>query len=216
MSKLRELVTNINLFFRIFRLSSVTSLILLIPVGAWAKKTPQTDIRVSLLGQSCLLQGPFDETTLKTVHSIGPAQIYPNITSPPSPSALSQVRKALAQIQKVESLPARLDSYREKLGKWFESQIGFLTELETAKKSHHYESLGTVAKKYLKSKDLGLFQSLLKKIQDSKTSPSQNGELLDQLFETYNKSNDPEDEFHRAIEDLNIQYKCVFEEEAEE
>lgn len=186
-----------------------------LPSPGWAKTTPQTEIRVTLLGQSCLLQGPFDEATLKMIHSIGPAQIYPNIQSPDSPHALEQTRHALSQLRSSTSLPSLLDRYREKLGKRFDAQIAFLNGLEVVPKNAQYASLQKAGKLYLKKEDINSFESLLKKLLHSKKETQKS--IGEQLFDLYNEGieQDPEEEFHRAIKKLNVQYTCSFEESDE-
>ena len=52
-------------------------LLVFVPVSGRASAAPSTEIRVSLFGQPCTLQGPVDERTLKLIHSLSPEQLYP-------------------------------------------------------------------------------------------------------------------------------------------
>lgn len=170
---------------------------------SWAKTTPQTQVHVKLLGKPCLLQGPFDEPTLNSIHSIGPDQIYPSFASPDSQEARQTTRQAIDKVKTVNNqLPSVFDRYREKLAKRLEAQLAFLDALKLGKS----EGLIKAARKYLEKNAEKRFETLLKK----KTSAK---ETQDQLFEIYNDGiePDPEEEFHRALKKLNVQYTCSFE-----
>lgn len=197
----------------------------------WAKASPQTEIHVTLLGQPCLLQGPFDEATLKAVHVIGPAQIYPNLSPNDALSSSEQARKALEKIRRVTSLPSLLDRYREKLGKRLDAQMIFLENLESiAEKGPKavskqakpgqvpsqvdgIQKLLKSVKSRIQASSLQKLENLLKKLKTLKNS-AQYRDQVEQVFDFYNDSiePDPEEEFHRAIKKLNIQYTCSFEE----
>ena len=204
---------------RIFRISRIfatglfTSLAIM-PALAFAKSGPHTEIRVNLLGQTCLLEGPFDESTLKFVHSIGPAQIYPSVSISDLSTALKQTNHALDTLRSSNRLPSLLDRYRKKLGKRFESQIAFFGSLNGNKEAT--TSLIKLGKTSLKGKDLKTFESLAKNLYtpEGKRDPHYT-ETSDQLFEIYNESieRDPEEDFHRAIKKLDIHYVCSFEEQ---
>ncbi len=184
---------------------------------AWPKTTPQTEIHVILLGQPCLLLGPYDEPTLKAIHGIGPAQIYPNLSVSNFTVSTEQAQKTLDKIRGMNSLPSSLDRYREKLGKRLTGQIAFLSTIETTQKAHNSSNLSQVAKKFLKNQDLIAFEKLLKKINLPQKNTSSFMESMDQIFDFYNDriEPDPEEEFHRAIKRMNVQYTCSFEETEE-
>ncbi len=181
---------------------------------SWPKTTPQTKIQVTLLGQGCILQGPFNENTLQAVHLVGPAQIYPNLSSPDSPEALEQTRKALTQIKTMNYLPSLLDRYKEKLAKRLEAQTDFLNNLQAAKKNQDYSFLLKTGKTYFKDQDLKSFEEFTQKLQIPEKKPGQNRAVIEQIFDFFNHSieQDPEEEFHRAIKKLKIEYICSFEE----
>jgi hypothetical protein len=164
-----------------------------------ASAAPQTEIHVSLFGQPCVLLGPVTEANLRTIHSLSPEQLYPErgttLTAEPT-------RQALEKIRGIASIPSVLDRYRERLVKRFEAQLAVLEALENFRKTHKPSALQAVGKKYLSGKKQKEFEAQLKKID------------ADLLFDTFSDGieADPEDEFHRAIHKINVQYTCSFEE----
>jgi hypothetical protein len=179
--------------------------------------SPRTEVHVSLLGQPCLIQGPFDEAILKSIHGIGPAQIYPTLSNQNIPALLDQSRKALEKIRSTSNLHSLLDRYREKLRKRLEAQVIFMTSLLQSMRTNQPAVLLKTAGQYLQGRDLHTFESLLKKARLSEKTGQPNIETLDTLFDLFNDSiePDPEAEFHRAIKKLGIQYICSFEENDE-
>jgi len=183
-----------------------------------AKNSPQTGIHITLLGQPCLLQGPLDEATLRAIHAIGPAQIYPEISTEDFKSSKEQIRKALKKLHAGTTIPSLLDRYRDKLKKRLEAQVAFFEDFEVAQKKNDPQLLMKSLKRYLKSSDLQQFEKILKKLgaapKSSSPNSSQNRETIDQAYDFYNDSiePDPEEEFHRAIKKLDVQYTCSFEE----
>src|SRR4051794_38218221 len=87
---------------------------------AYAVGAANHEVRVSLFGQPCTLQGPLDERALRVVHSLSPDQIYPQrentLTAAPT-------RRALEKLKSLNGAPAGLDRYRERLGKRLEAQL---------------------------------------------------------------------------------------------
>lgn len=177
----------------------------------------RTEVHVTLLGQPCLIQGPFVELILKSIHSIGPAQIYPTLSLQNIPVSLEQSRKALEKIRLSSSLHSLLDRYREKLRKRLEAQVAFMTALLQSQKVNQSIVLLKTASQYLQGRDLRTFEGLLKKNHLSEKANLTNAENLDSLFDLFNEAiePDPEAEFHRAIKKLGIQYICSFEENDE-
>jgi hypothetical protein len=190
-----------------------------------AKTTPYTEeptgvheIQVSLLGQPCTLQGPFDEKTLKLIHSLGPAQIE---IDPLASNTREKVRKlgesfhssgkGIADLNpKVER---SLEGYLTRQYKRLEVLGVYFDALELLEKNH---KTGEFCKKIsapLHNPNLASLEKLATDmIKAPRSSPKQK-ELSSQLFELYNeKLDDPEKEFHRTIKQLRVQYNCFFEE----
>jgi hypothetical protein len=196
-------------------------------------------VKVVLLGQPCLLQGPYPEEVLLNVHSIGPAQLYSNLSIESSGNfsqesydksykdTLQNLKKSLQKIRSNIHFPNDLDPYREKLGKRFEAQIAFFEAVvESSNKGPHQksftESLSKTAKQYLRAGSIDKFNSLFKKIENThkngtllgKILPKTLIEMTSELFDFYNDNiePDPESEFHRAVKKMHIEYRCSFEE----
>jgi hypothetical protein len=223
MNSSRNLVE--NLFRNLYDNSKVVCLVslftLLSPTepASWAKTTPETKIHVTLLGQPCLLEGPYDEATLKSIHSIGPAQLYPNLSASEPSNSRENAKKALDTIRNTPTLPSLLDRYRERLGRRLEAQIQFLESLEGFKKNQKIPPLLKIGKRYLQDRDLRSFEATAKKLDGPRkgASASTIRDLIEQLMDTFNDGieRDPEEEFHRAIKKMTVQYTCSFEESEE-
>jgi hypothetical protein len=187
---------------------------LLFSPAVFAKTTPKTqEIRVFLLGQLCLIQGPFEQATLKRIHDIGPAQIYPNLSSLGPPQEKVQIQDASKKLR-TSPVPALLDRYKEKLLNRFDAQIAFLDALNSYRKTLKAGIILKTGKDHLREKDFKKFQLLVNKLGSSSPTSAKGREMLEQLFDLYNEAiePDPESEFHRAIKKLNVQYTCSFEE----
>jgi hypothetical protein len=182
---------------------------------AWAITTRMTEIHVSLFGQPCLLEGPLDERGLKTIHSLSPEQLYPARTSFPTSEP---TRRALEKTRSLTAIPVVLDRYRERLTKRLEAQLAFMETLESFSKTRKSPPVRAVGKKYLTGKHWREFETQLKKTEAMREVNSERGrDALDQLLDAFNDGiePDPEEEFHRAIHRMNVQYTCSFEESSE-
>jgi hypothetical protein len=171
-----------------------------------------SEIRISLFGQPCLLQGPVDTRTLKTIHSVSPEELYPQrgatLSSEPT-------RKALDKLKSIAGVPSGLDRYRERLGKRLEAQLVALEAIESLRKTRKAAALTEAGKKFLSGRRLKEFDSSVAKALAIKDLGSEKGrEALDAVFDGFSDGieGDPEEEFHRAIHRMNIQYTCSFEE----
>lgn len=178
-----------------------------------------TRINVTLLGQTCLLQGPVEEGTLKAIHALGPAQLYPNLVLSEPKSAKNQIKHALSKLQSgsAPQLPSQmallLKPYREKLINRLEAQLAFLEAAELVNKSHDPQPLQNLEAKFFKKPDTRSFEAALKKLKGPIKGPNHYQEIMDQIFDTYNDEiePDPENAFHKAIEKVEIQYRCQSE-----
>lgn len=204
----------------------------------WAASPSLTEIHITLLGQPCLLQGPVDEATLKEVHAVGPAQLYPNISSPDDPEALTDIRKTLKRIEnlirpktipaenlkKPKTIPESLIPYLSKVEKRLLAQKAFLEALNNGPSTKQIDLLEAVGKKYLETNQKK-FDEIIKIIKNSNKNIKSkqiknikiNPELISDLFDAYSNgiTPDPEEDFHRAISKMKVQYTCSFEENEE-
>ena len=190
-------------------------IIFLVDTVTWAKNPTDTQVEVNLLGQKCSIQGPFDTPTLKNIHSIGPAQIYPDNLSIETPTASKeQIRKTIEKIHSYTALPSTLDLYRKKLENRLEAQMGFFEAFDSFGKTLQTSSFLKLSKHYLLSKDRSEFEALVKKLIHSKKEAPAQKEKLEQVFDFYNEATEQNTEanFHLAIKKMKIQYTCSFEE----
>lgn len=178
---------------------------LLLPIAtagsAWSK---DSQIQVKLFEQPCVLSGPFEEDTLKLIHSMSPERM-------PLPESQEQAKKSLETAKAISGAPAQLDRYREQLVRRMEAQKAFLDALTAAKKKKNAAELFTAAKPFQTPAKAKAFQTEFNKLtKDKKWAFG-----TDDATALFNDSTDPlpEEEFHRAIQKLGIRYGCSFEAE---
>jgi hypothetical protein len=167
-------------------------------------------IKVTLFDQPCILQGPVDEATLKTIHSISPEQIHPTFSLNESSTS---VKSCLDKLRAIKEVPSALDTYREQLTKRLEAEAAFLKGIEAVNKYQKSEGLIAPTKSFLPAAKQKTFEALASKLEAKNLSPAQRKETIQNLFNTYSDAmpTDPEEEFHRAIHKLKVQYVCTFE-----
>lgn len=190
-----------------------------------AKTTPYTEepgvlheIRVSLLGQPCTLQGPFDEKTLKAIHALGPAQIE---IDPLLPTAKEKTRKlgesfrnagrGLAEANK--KAERALEDYLSRQLKRLEALSAYFEALEILQKNHKTGEFCKKVATFLRNPILVTLEKLATDVVKAPQGSPKQKDLSNQLFENYTEQlDDPEKEFHRIIKQLRVQYNCFFEE----
>ncbi len=184
-----------------------TTLILLWSASALAEPnaSKNTEIRVTLFQQPCLLGGPFSEETLGTIHSISPEKIPPLLT-------LEHARQSLGKLKAASAVPSALEVYRDKLQRRLETQIAFEESLEEARKTVSTDPLFSAMKRKLSERQSTELKSRMKKIDSKeavfKWTPAQ----LDSLREAFEEvlGPHPEEDFHRAIQRIKVQYTCNY------
>ena len=173
--------------------------------------SPPQEITVTLFGQPCQLAGPLDKTTLKEIHAISPEQVYPAEVSGLN---IEPVRKSLEKLKAAHGAPPALDRYRERLLRRLELQVAFLEGLAAAKRAKKAEPLLAGIATFTQGKRTKQFNALLKKTNFANFADREAGtELLDALLEAVEP--DPEEDFHKAIQRLSVQYTCVFADEVQ-
>jgi hypothetical protein len=183
-----------------------------------------SEIKVTLFGQPCLLKGPLESTVLRSIHSISPEQVYPPalLAELDSPSLLGHaqkqldlIRKSLESLKASKGLPSQFERYRERLRKRLEGQEAFFASWEEAKKQKKPSLLLDSAKKIFDPTRTSELEKLAKKLEPLKdTDLAANGQAIFEAF-VAGIEGDPEEDFHRAIDKLNIHYVCSFEEPSE-
>jgi len=175
--------------------------------------TPQDShqIKVILFGQPCALEGPVDEALLKSIHAISPEQLYPTF----EPGETSDTaKKALDKLHATKDLPSAFDTYRERMGKRLEAEFAFLNRIVAAYRDDRADLLLADTKKFIPEEKQKSFETVAMKL-ESKTIPhAQKKQVVQELFDSYGDALPaaPEEEFHRAIHQLKVQYVCAFEE----
>ena len=179
------------------------------PKVAIANTSPN-EITVSLFGQPCLLSGPIEKNILRTIHSISPAQVYPE---PGTAVSSDFLRKAIDKVKTANNVPPQLDGYRERLTKRLESQLVLANGLSAAKKAGKSEPLVAATKTYIPSRRLKEFETLARKLDGKKGD----AELEGQIFLLFSEmvEADPEEDFHKAIQRMSVRYTCDFADEGE-
>jgi len=175
-----------------------------------APKAGSTRISVTLFGQPCMLEGPLTQETLKSIHAVSPEEIC----SPFSVERTAdETRSAIEKLKVAPGLPPSLDRYREKLTRRLRAELTFIDALPEAKKSKSAARLVELTREYVLASKRKEMESLAKSFA-SATAEIKRKELASQLYDFYSEAIDanPEDEFHRAIRTMNVQYTCSFEE----
>lgn len=174
------------------------------------------EINVTLFGQVCLLQGPFEPVLLKAIHEISPERL-------PSTLALldrdtgTALKKSLAKLASSTGLPSAFDRYRDRLNQRLEAQIAFIEGLQTALKKHQAAALTHSVKPHLRPKNLKTFELAARKLNE-RTPKKDLDSYLYQLSETYADliEPDPEEDFHIAARRIGLKYACTYEDSGDE
>lgn len=193
------------------RLIYVTFFLVAGPLAAQAHAS--TELKVTLFGTPCTLSGPLGVQGLKAVHAVSPEQALPTIEASDLQKASKQIKRALESVRAAKPVPAALDRYRERLTKRLEALGAFSDAWVAAKAQRKSAPLIAAGQKYSQGKDAKPFEQLAKKVEAGVSA-----DLAEQLFDLYSSmiEPDPEEDFHRAIERINVRYSCTFEEPSDE
>jgi hypothetical protein len=180
---------------------------------AWAAKAGTTRIPVTLFGQPCMLEGPLTQDTLKAVHAVSPEEICSPFSVERTPE---ETKGAIEKLKAATGLPSALDRYREKLTRRLKAELSFLDALPESKKSKSPAQLIEATREYVPVAKRKEFENLAKSFA-TVADAAKRKEVTGQIYDFYNEAIDanPEDEFHRAIRTMNVQYICSFEESDE-
>lgn len=169
----------------------------------FASGANQHSIAVSLFGQTCQLRGPFDVSTLKAIHSISPEQM-------PRPRSIKEAQLQQKRVRGLKKPPLILQRYLQQLDK----QLGFTQEIfgayEEARANRKADQLLTLGKDHLPAKKLIDLQTWSKKLESKGPVPPLTTDTLIEWFEGSLGPN-TEEEFHRVIRALKVDYSCSFD-----
>lgn len=166
-----------------------------------------SEIQVTLFGQPCLLSGPQSTSSLNAIHAISPEQI-------PAMLKLPEAQAALEKVRGVNTLPQPLEVYRTRLLLRLEALIAFEAELKTATRTGKSTALLAVAKKFVNPPKWTITETRLQTLATQKGLKDKSSGTRDELLTVYGEAIEahPEEEFHRALQKMNTQYVCQFEE----
>ena len=169
-------------------------------------------VSVNLFGQPCMLHGPLDPKTLSALHSLSPEQLVPPFGAS---RTIDQTKRALDKLEKATGLPPGLERYRDKQSQQLKAQLAFLGGIEVARKANQAAPLIAAARPLIRPSRVKELEALAAKIPKGAPGAPSAAQLTDQLCEFFNNatdSNDAEEEFHRAIRRLKVQYDCNYDE----
>ena len=169
------------------------------------------DVKVVLFGQPCVLRGPLETGTLKSIHQISPEQIFGSQDGI-TPSK-KQTLVLLNRLTKSPPVPNALDRYKERLKKRLEAQIDFFDSFDEYRHTGKIETLTALMNRRVLPKSQKEFEALVKKGADKGVATQE-----EKIFENYLEmiEPDPEEEFHRGIQKIHVQYICSFDEGSHE
>jgi hypothetical protein len=166
---------------------------------------PVTEIRVQLFGQPCFLTGPLDEVTLRAIHAVSPEKLYPV-------QSADQARQVLERFKKAQ-LPAAFDMYKDKMIRYLQSQIALFEALQAAKKTGKINPIIEATTPFISNpKHAKEYEAAVKKLEPQAKTSGWSADSVDQLTEVFNEAleQQPDEEYHRCIKKLNVQYTCAF------
>jgi len=175
------------------------------PVNPLRPATTLQEINVQLFGQPCLLSGPFPDDVLKAIHAVSPEKNPP----PESAARARQLRERLATEKR---LPEELERYRDRLSAHFEARLVFFEGFQAAQKSGQAESFISSVKAQVPQARMPAFKKRVEAI--GKKPADWRDEERDALLMDFLDfaPNLPEEDFHRAIRAMNVNYVCTFDE----
>jgi hypothetical protein len=167
------------------------------------------EIKVTLFGQPCTMSGPFAKNSLSLLHEISPEKIPPDLT-------LDQMKKVRAKTGDLKGMPMPIEQYRDHLRKRLSAKIAFEEAVAQAKKSKEprkeIDPFLTNLKEHISTLQYAGFAETTKKAFET-GGGVWNDAFLTPLRERFEGSIQPdtEEEFHRAIRIVKIQYVCAFD-----
>jgi hypothetical protein len=163
-------------------------------------------VQVLLFGQPCSLDGPpeFTEAQLRAIHQVSPEQT-------PLSDNFAAVRSSLDRIQSAGELPPAFVKYRDLRKSRLDARSKFEDAVAKAHRSGDAAAFAESTRGLLHSRRHAV---LVKKLQAAlKAGPSPRA--WDQVRDYFAEFAGPdgEEDFHRTLRRLKIQYHCSFEAE---
>ncbi len=193
-------------------LTVIYSTLALFGVGL-SRPTPAfaDEIKVSLFGQPCTMNGSFPKATLTLIHEISPEKIPPE-------SSVDLMKKIRSKTILVKSVPFPIEQYRDHLRKRLSAKIAFEEALIASKKSKGKDPKREIGsflknlKEHIPTLQYPTFETTTQKAFEENNF-TWSTPFIESLRERYDGSIQPEteEEFHKAIRTVKIQYVCVFD-----
>ncbi len=163
-------------------------------------------VQVMLFGQPCSLDGPseFSGSQLRSIHQVSPEQT-------PLSDSVAALRASLERIQSAGDLPATFVKYRDQRRSRLDARLRFEEAVAKAHRSGDANAFSEATRSLIHSRR---HPPLVKKLQAAlKAGPSQRA--WDEVREYFVEFSGPdgEEDFHRTLRRLKIQYHCSFEAE---
>lgn len=169
------------------------------------------EIKVTLFGQPCTMNGPFPKATLTLLHEISPEKIPPT-------ASIELMKKIRTKTTLLKNVPFPIEQYRDHLRKRLSAKITFeeaLAQAKTTKSADSRKSLDSFLKnlkEHISTLQYPNFEQKTKKSFESNASVW-NDFFISPLRESYEGMIQPdtEEKFHKSIRVTKIQYVCSFD-----
>mgnify|MGYP001596819918 CR=1 FL=1 len=166
----------------------------------------QQEIKVTLFGQPCIMEGPFLATTLREIHAISPEQV-------PAKQNLATLKNTIVHVKQTKGVPSQLDAYRARLLRRLEAQFTFLEQYVVLKRTGNANAFLEAVTPHLSSGAAPFktkFAEMAAKAPPKKWKKTDLEELTN-IFELGIEPY-PEEAFHQSIDRLKVRYNCSFDE----
>lgn len=203
-----------KLFWKTWVLGAAVFAGSVVPTQADDPGAKKQEIKVTLFGQSCMMNGPFQKSTLQWIHDISPEKLPPELT-------LDQMKKVRSKLASPTSVSPEIDLYRDHLRKRVSARIAFAEAVREAKKKGNnaksFDTFMVNVKEHINPIQLSSFETSMRKV-FAERSLTWNDEWVGVLKERYEGVIQPEteEEFHKAIRKANVQYSCDFDESSDD
>jgi len=163
-------------------------------------------VQVMLFGQPCSLDGPseFTDAQLRAIHQVSPEQT-------PLSDNPSSVRSSLERVQSAGELPAAFVKYRDQRRSRLDARLKFEEAVAKAHRSGDANAFAEATRGLLHARRHSVLVKKLQAALKAGPSPRAWDEVRDYFVEFAGP--DGEEDFHRTLRRLKIQYHCSFEAE---
>ena len=180
------------------------------PTPAAPKESGVQEIQVTLFGQPCTMSGPYPRPALSLLHEISPEKIPPDLS-------VDQMKRVRTKCGELKGMPMPIEQYRDHLRRRLSAKIAFEEAIAQSKKSKAKDGRAldpflTNVKEHISTLQYTAFSGETRKAFES-GGAIWNEPFLTSLRERFENviQPDTEEEFHKAIRAVKIQYVCAFD-----